>query len=82
MFLSGRFGRIENEVSILPNNADICPTITCLLAPYVHPTNKKGFSDFAKPLILLVPRDRIELPTRGFSVQFMGNSVYAVILTI
>ena len=30
---------------------------------------KKGLTEKpGKPLILLVPRDRIELPTRGFSV--------------
>jgi hypothetical protein len=35
---------------------------------------KRIYGYFRKPLILLVPRDRIELPTRGFSDQIFENS--------
>jgi integrase len=34
-----------------------------------QPNEKRAYSNRCKPLILMVPRDRIELPTRGFSVQ-------------
>ena len=32
------------------------------------PENKKGSQQMLQPFNFLVPRDRIELPTRGFSV--------------
>jgi len=31
---------------------------------------KRGYDESRNPLILLVPRDGIEPPTRGFSVRF------------
>ena len=37
---------------------------------------KKGLSNLAKPMIFLVPRDRIDLPTRGFSELSEDFRVY------
>jgi hypothetical protein len=48
------------------------PYWTDLSTPYVHPIRKKGLANLSKPLILQVRRDRIELPTRGFSANHPG----------
>jgi hypothetical protein len=37
-----------------------------------HSNKKSNYAKFRKCLKLLVPRDRIELPTRGFSVTTSG----------
>jgi len=37
---------------------------------------KRGYSMNHNLLILLVPRDRIELPTRGFSDQQAKNAIF------
>jgi len=35
---------------------------------------KKASAKISQMLVFLVPRDRIELPTRGFSDQILENS--------
>jgi len=45
---------------------------------WTNPTlpKTKGSRELREPLIFLVPRDRIELPTRGFSVDYFVNLIF------
>ena len=53
---------------ILPDVTLVDPWMPAEKLHLSYTERKKGLTKLAKPLISLVPRDRIELPTRGFSV--------------
>jgi len=53
-----------------------------LILTKTEASNKKGPTAICrKPLILLVPRRRIELRTRGFSVQLGKDLIFSIVLT-
>ena len=61
---SGKQGRGGRR----PEHPDGHGTLTVRAPDRPKPITKKACSGSCKPLYSLVPRDRIELPTRGFSV--------------